>query len=61
MKTATVTVRFEERKAAEGFATQWSRLTKRGHTIGSGWIDVDVTIWGVTPDELDWIKFAIGK
>jgi hypothetical protein len=57
--TAKVTARFEERKAAEKFATQWSIFTKRGHAIGSGWTDVDVTVWDVTPDELDWIKTAL--
>ena len=61
MKTATVTVRFEERQEAEVFATLWARFSKKGHTVSSGTQDVDVIVSGVTPCELDWIKEFINK
>jgi hypothetical protein len=58
-KTATVTVRFEERKGAERFATDWARLTKKGHTIGAGLENVDVVLHNVTTQELNWITRQI--
>jgi hypothetical protein len=61
MKTATVTVRFETRTSAETFATLWARFSKKGHIVGSGLEDVDVTVHGVEPDELSWIKEYISK
>ena len=61
MKTATVTVRFETRNSAETFATLWARFSKKGHIVGSGLEEVDVTVHQVTPDELGWIKEYINK
>jgi hypothetical protein len=61
MKTATVTVRFEERQEAEVFATLWARFSKKGHTVGSGLENVDVTVSDVEPTELDWIKEYVSK
>lgn len=59
MKTATVTIRFEERQNAELFATKWGRASKRGHIIGAGLKNVEVTLHDVTPTELDWVKQEI--
>jgi hypothetical protein len=55
MKTATVTLKFETRQEAETFATLWARFTRRGHIVGSGLENVEVTVHDVTPTELDWI------
>ena len=56
MKTATVTVRFETRTSAETFATLWARFSKKGHIVGSGLDNVDVTVHKVDSNELEWIK-----
>jgi len=61
MRTATVTLNFEKRQGAERFAIDWERLTKKGHTIGSGIKDVEVVIHNVTMQELNWIKKQINK
>lgn len=61
MKTAKVTVRFEERHDAEVFATLWARFSKKGHTVGVGIENVDVIVSDVEPNELDWIKEYISK
>jgi len=61
MKTATVKVRFETRTSAETFATLWARFSKKGHIVGSGLEDVDVTVHRVEPDELGWIKVYISN
>ena len=61
MQIATVTLKFETRQQAETFATLWARRTKRGHIVGSGMENLEVTLHGVTPDELEWVKQLINE
>ena len=55
MRTATVTLKFETRHQAEKFATLWARFTKRGHIVGAGIENVEVTLHDVTNSELEWV------
>ena len=51
----TATLTFFLRSDAEEFASSWSKLTLRGHTIGSGTENVKVTVFDVTDQEKSWI------
>jgi hypothetical protein len=56
MITATVILRFETRQHAERFTMLWSRITKKGHIVGSGDRNVEVILHNVTSEELGWIN-----
>jgi hypothetical protein len=51
-ETVTATLTFPTRDAAETFATQWSRTTRRGHTLTR---NCEVILHDVTPAEKLWI------
>jgi hypothetical protein len=59
MTTATVTLRFETRQEAETFSMLWSRITKKGHIVGSGTENFEVVLHNVTSEELGWINELI--
>ena len=50
--TFTATLKFPTRDDAETFATQWSRTTRRGHTLTR---NCEVILHDVTPTEKVWI------
>ncbi len=52
MILTTTSITFSDKQTAREFATQWTRYTKTGHTIGS---DNKVSIWGVTDETQKWI------
>ena len=56
MTTATVTLKFETRQEAERFTMLWTRITKKGHIVGSGTENVMVILQNVTSEELAWIN-----
>jgi len=54
---------FPSRDMALELATQWSRFTKRGHTLSATKQDgkCEVTLDGVNPDEKDWINARVAE
>ncbi len=59
MSKATLT--FTTRETAESFATQWTRHTLTGHTIGSGMTGVKVVLHNVSDDDKEWINSTISR
>ena len=55
------TLIFPNRQDAEDFCIQWSRYSKRGHTIGPGVENVEVTVYDLTGEDKDWIDNYISK
>ncbi len=51
----TATLTFPTIQMAENFAKSWSRKSLMGHTIGSGTVNVSVTISGITDELKNWI------
>mgnify|MGYP001286414152 CR=1 FL=1 len=49
------TLTFPTRQLAEDFATDWSRKTLSGHTVGSGEENVEVSIYNITDGDKDWV------
>lgn len=49
------TLTFPSRSQAETFATDWSRYSKTGHIIGSGLENVEVTVFGLSQEDQNWI------
>jgi len=47
------TLTFPTRQLAEDFATDWSRKTLSGHTVGSGEENVEVSIYNITDGDKD--------
>lgn len=50
------TLRFTTRTLAENFATQWTFYSKKGHVMGSGSENVEVTLHDVTEADKTWIN-----
>lgn len=55
-KTSKATLTFPTISSAEKFATEWSRYSKQGHTIGSGTENVKVNIYNVSENDKKWIQ-----
>ena len=49
-------VNFDTRRQAQAFCTEWTMNTLTGHTMTAGMENVTVTVWDVTPEQLEWIK-----
>lgn len=57
----TATIKFPAREQAEIFATNWSRYSKLGHTIGSGTKNVTVDVYNISEDQKIWIDNYIAN
>lgn len=49
------TLKFPLRIQAEKFAKNYARYSKKGHLVGSGLVNVEVTVFDVTDQDKDWI------
>jgi len=49
-------ITFPDIKMAEEFAIKYSRMSGKGHTIGPGVINVDVSVYGLTEEVINWIN-----
>jgi len=60
---AHATVNFETRALGKSFATQWTRRTLTGHSISPNKDDgsVDVMVYKLSQDDIDWVKEYIGQ
>ena len=60
MRTMTIkkshSVTFETRQQAQTFCSEWAMKTLTGHDMTAGMKDVTVTVWNVTPEQLEWIE-----
>lgn len=52
---------FTTRIEAEKFAIAWSRFSKTGYTLGSGFENVSVDIYDITDKKKDWIDNYVLK
>lgn len=55
------TLTFKRKKDADIFTAAYSRHTKKGHIVGPGIENVEVTVFDVTDDEKYWINNYIRK
>lgn len=59
-KIMNATLKFPTRIQAENFATAWGRYSKKGHTVGAGTTDVEVSI-DIEEDEKEWIESYVSQ
>jgi hypothetical protein len=57
----TAILKFPKRSQAEEFARDWSRYSKKGHTIGAGLENVEVSIYGFEEDGKKWIDNYVAE
>ena len=52
----SLSIAFDTRQQAQTFCTKWTRKSLTGHTMTAGTENVTVTVWNVTPEQLEWIE-----
>ena len=55
------TLKFRYRDHAESFANAWARHTLRGHIVGSGLENVEVTVFDIDESDKNWIDNYVSE